>query len=81
MGHHLWEKVGYQHKISALSLWSAITHQTSKLSLCPIGACSPRRAERESATRSCLYLLRDDALAGLHEDLDPRIFDPAFWER
>src|SRR5215207_8614732 len=30
MRHHLWEKVRYQHKISAPSLWSAITHQTSK---------------------------------------------------
>ena len=30
MRHHLWEKVRYQHKISAPSLWCAITHQTSK---------------------------------------------------
>src|SRR5215210_3045113 len=30
MRHHLWEKVRYQHKISAPSPWSAITHQTSK---------------------------------------------------
>nr|MDP9484754.1 hypothetical protein [Actinomycetota bacterium] len=28
--HHLWEKVRYQHKVSALSLSSAITHQPSK---------------------------------------------------
>ena len=30
MRHRLWEKVGYQHKISAPSWWFAITHQTSK---------------------------------------------------
>ena len=30
MRHRLWEKVRYQHTISAPSAWSAITHQTSK---------------------------------------------------
>ena len=31
MGHHLWAKVWYQHKGSAPSMLSAITHQPSKL--------------------------------------------------
>jgi hypothetical protein len=30
MGHRLWEKVRCQHKLSAPSSSSAITHQTSK---------------------------------------------------
>ncbi len=30
MRHHLWEKVGYQHKVSAPSPSSAITHHSSK---------------------------------------------------
>ena len=30
MRHHLWEKVGYQHKVSAPSASFAITHQSSK---------------------------------------------------
>jgi hypothetical protein len=31
MRHHLWEKVGFQHKLSAPSPWSVITHQSSKV--------------------------------------------------
>jgi hypothetical protein len=30
MGHRLWEKVRYQHKVSAPSAFPAITHQSSK---------------------------------------------------
>jgi hypothetical protein len=30
MRRRLWEKVGYQHKISAPSAWFAITHRSSK---------------------------------------------------
>ena len=30
MRHHLWEKVGYQHRVSAPSPSAAITHQPSK---------------------------------------------------
>jgi hypothetical protein len=30
MGHRLWEKVRYQHKVSAPSASPAITHQSSK---------------------------------------------------
>jgi hypothetical protein len=33
MGHHLWEKVWYQHKVSAPSASSGITHQPSKYTL------------------------------------------------
>jgi ketosteroid isomerase-like protein len=32
LGHCLWERVRYQHKLSAPSLWPAITHQPSKAS-------------------------------------------------
>ena len=31
MRHRLWEKVRHQHKISTPSLWSAITHHSSKV--------------------------------------------------
>src|SRR5215211_1304727 len=42
MGHRLWEKVWYQHRVSAPSAFPAITHQSSQAFDRPEGESSER---------------------------------------
>src|SRR5215212_1872059 len=63
MRHHLWEKVRYQHKISAPSLCFAITHQTSEK--CPQGTRSDLLRRRSFQPGHAL--LRDPEDSRPHE--------------